>query len=151
MEKDFEINYEALAKRDGGLIKEVKKSLFITDSKKAGVVISRILHTIRRSLSYTESAEFISRLPEYLKIIYVTNWTPSEKKIQLKHLDEFTEEALQLDNESGEIVFHKEVDALTAVITVLKVLNRHVNLLSFPSFSYSFKRELQESMLEPAA
>lgn len=151
MGNEFEINFDALAKRDGGLIKEVKKNLFIVDSSKAGLIISRILHTIRRSFTFSESAEFISRLPDYLKVIYVTKWKPSEEKFQLKHLDEFTEEVLRLDGESEQRVFHKEVDALTAVITVLKALNRHVNLLSFPSFSYSFKRELHETMLEPAA
>lgn len=151
MEQTFEINYDRLAKRDSGLIWEVKRALFIADSKKAGTIISRILHAIRRSLTYTESAEFISRLPEYLKIMYVSNWTPREKKIHIKHLDEFTEEVLALDNESHHRVFHKEVDALSAVITVLKALNRHVDLLDLPSFSYSFKRELQETMLEPAA
>lgn len=151
MRNEFEINFDALAKRDSGLIKEVKKNLFITDSEKAGLIISRVLHTIRRSLTFAESAEFISRLPDYLKVIYVTKWKASEEKIQLKHLDEFTEEALRLDHESAVKVFHKEIDALTAVITVLKALNRHVNLLSFPSFSYSLKRELHETMLEPAA
>lgn len=151
MEHTFEINYDRLAKRDSGLILEIKRALVIPDSKKAGEIICRILHTIRRSLSYTESAEFISRLPEYLKVMYVTDWTPKEKKITIKHLDEFTEEVLALDHESGHKVFHKEVDALSAVITVLKILNRHVNLLNLPSFGYSFKRELSETMLEPAA
>lgn len=151
MENELEINYTELAKRDSGLIKEIKRALFIADSKKAGLIISRILHTIRRSLSHIESAEFITRLPDYLKILYVTNWTPSEEKIRIKHLDEFTEQVLLLDDESGHRVFHKEVDALTAVITVLKTINQHVDLLNLSSFSYSFKRELEETMLETAA
>ncbi|ELR73708.1 hypothetical protein C900_02112 [Fulvivirga imtechensis AK7] len=151
MENNFEINYIELAKRDCGLIREIKRALFIVDTKRAGLVVSRVLHTIRRSLTKKESAEFISRLPDYLKILYVTEWEPSEKRILLKHLDEFTEEVITLDSQSGHRVFHKEVDALAAVITIMKVLDQHANLLNFSSFCYSFKRELQETMLETAA
>ena len=151
MENSFNINYQKLAARDRGLIFEVARSLFLTDANKAGTIINRVLHTIRRTLTYQESAEFISRLPQYLKVMYVADWTPREQKVKIQHLDEFTDYVLQVDRESDTRVFHKEVDALSAVITVLKALNRHVHLLDLPSFSYSLQRELQETMLEPAA
>lgn len=145
------LDYVELAKQDCTLIKEIKKVLFTQDTEKASLVVHRILHTIRRSLTKKESAELISRIPDHLKVMYVTEWQPDEKKLQLKHLDEFTEEVIELDSHSPHRVFHKEIDALAAVITALRVLNENTRLLSFSSFSYSFKRELEETMLETAA
>ncbi|MBL3654694.1 DUF2267 domain-containing protein [Fulvivirga sediminis] len=148
MENTIALNYSDLALKDNGLIKEINQVLGFGNPERAGLAVSRVLHTIRKSLSYQESAEFIKRLPEYLKVMFVMNWKPKEERIQLRHLDEFTEEVLNEDDNSEHKVFFKEVDALTAVITVLKTLNRHVDLLNFPSFHYNLKRELQETMLE---
>ncbi|UII22557.1 DUF2267 domain-containing protein [Fulvivirga ligni] len=148
MENTIALDYSNLSLQDNGLIKEICQSLGLKSMEKAGLAISRVLHTIRKSLTYHESAEFIKRLPEYLKVMYVMNWNPREERIQLRHLDEFTEEVLAEDDQDEERVFFKEVDALTAVITVLKSLNKHVDLLNFSSFHYNLKRELQETMLE---
>lgn len=149
MENTFD--YAQLIRQDGGLIREIEKTFFIPDTARASLVIARVLHALRRSLTKKESVEFISRLPDYLKIMYVTEWEPSEEKIPLRHLDEFTEAVIHLDNQSGQRVFHKEVDALAAVITVLKLLDQQAGLLKFSSFGYCFKRELHETMLETAA
>lgn len=146
----MEINYDKLATEAYSSIDDVKKEFNIECNFKAGKIIGRVLHTIRDSLSYAQSAELIRRLPDDLKIIYVSDWRLNYKPLRLKHLDTFVEEVIRNDQKHTEQVLHGEIPALYAILTTLKILNKYADILAFDFFEYSLKQELAEAMSEAA-
>ena len=146
----MEINYDKLALNDTGCIEEIKNELDIQCNFKAGKLIGRVLHAIRGSLTYAESAELIKQLPDNIKIIYVSDWKLKTDKIELRHLDTLVHEVLLNDKAHADCVLHNEIMALEAIITTLKVLNKHINILSANFFKYPLKHELEEAMFKAA-
>lgn len=146
----MEINYDKLALRDDWCIEEVKEALDIHCNYRAGQLIGRVLHAIRNSLTYAESAELIKELPDNIKIIYVSDWKLKTDKIELTHLDDLVREVIKNDKEHTDNVLHTEVMALDAIITTIKALNKCVNILSSNFLKYPLKHELEEAMYKVA-
>lgn len=146
----MEINYDKLALTDNGCIEEVKEVLDIDCNFKAGQLIGRVLHTIRDSLSYAESAELIKELPDNIKIIYVSDWKLKTDQIELTYLDDLVREVIKNDKDHTQRVLHTEVMALDTIITTIKALNKYVNLLSSNFLKYPLKHELEEAIYKAA-
>ncbi|ELR73722.1 hypothetical protein C900_01332 [Fulvivirga imtechensis AK7] len=146
----MDINYDKLATNDNSCIDNIKQELNIDCNYKAGKLVGRVLHTIRDSLTYSQSAELIQKLPDDLKIIYVSDWKLNHRQLRLKHLDNLVEEVIKNDQRHAQQVLHGEVSALYAILITLKILNRYVDILAFDFFNYSLKRELAEAMTEAA-
>lgn len=146
----MEINYDKLATEENSCIEEIKQQLDLTCNFKAGKLIGRVLHTIRDSLTYSQSAELIQKLPDDLKVIYVSDWKLNSRQLTLKHLDNLVEEVIKNDQRHHHQVLITEVSALYAILITLKILNKYIDILAFDFFNYSLKQELAEAMSEAA-
>ncbi|UII31389.1 DUF2267 domain-containing protein [Fulvivirga ulvae] len=146
----MEIDYNKLVKNDCGCLEEIKEALGIPCNFKAGKVIGRVLHTLRSSLTYSESADLIQLLPDPVKIIYVSDWRLKTPRIELRHLDDFVREVMRNDKMHAEQVLSNEVTALKAVITTVRIINKYIGILSYNFFKYPLKQELEEAMFEAA-
>lgn len=146
----MDINYDKLAVNDEGCIREIKRNLELTCNHQAGKLIGRVLHTIRESLTYAESAQLIQMLPDNIKIIYVSDWKLHSKKLNLESLDTLINEVIKNDQQHADKVLHNELYAFHAIVVTLKALDKHIGILSFDFFNYSLKQELAEAMSEAA-
>lgn len=146
----MEINYDKLANDGGGCIEEVKNALDLNCNHRTGKLIGRVLHTVRNSLSYAQSAELIQHLPDDAKIIYVSDWKLKSNKLELRHLNSLVEEVIKNDRQHQEQVFNDEAFALHAILVTLRILDKHTEIMSQDFFNYSLKQELAEAMAEAA-
>lgn len=146
----MEIDYNKLAQNDEGCIEEIKEALGIHCNFKAGRIIGRVLHTLRNSLTYIESADLIKHLPDNIKIIYVSDWKLKTNQIELKNLDAFADEVIANDRAHAEQVLSSRTMALTAIITTIRVLNKHINILSHDFLKYPLNNQLKEAMYTAA-
>ncbi|MBL6445616.1 DUF2267 domain-containing protein [Fulvivirga sp. 29W222] len=146
----MEIDYNRLAKNDEGYINEIKKALEVQCNFKAGKLIGRVLHTLRGSLTYSESADLIQLLPDSIKIIYVSDWRLKANKVEINCLDSFVEFVMHNDKAHVEQVISGESMALNAIITTIKMLDRHIHFLSHDFLKYPIKNEIEEAMYKAA-
>jgi uncharacterized protein (DUF2267 family) len=142
----MDIDYNKLAMHDDGCIHQLRKNLNIDCNGKAGKVIRVVLHAIRSGLDYSQSAELIRMMPDYLKAIYVLDWRSNGSSIELKHLDNLVEEVVLRDERERYGLINGELTALTMIVITMKVLNCHVDMLSFEHFNYTFRKELAEAV-----
>lgn len=146
----MDINYDKLVVDDDGCIKEIKRDLGLSCNYETGKLIGRVLHTIRESLNYAESAKLIKCLPDNIKIIYVSDWKLHNKKTTLENLDQLVNEVIRNDQRHIDNVLHSEMYALHAILITLKALDKYIGILSSGFFNYSLKQELAEAMSEAA-
>ncbi|GAA0893700.1 hypothetical protein GCM10009122_33790 [Fulvivirga kasyanovii] len=146
----MEIDYNKLAQNDEGCIEEIKEALGIHCNFKAGRIIGRVLHTLRSSLTYVESADLIQHLPDNIKIIYVSDWKLKTNQIELKSLESFVNEVIVNDSAHAERVLSSRMVALDAIITIIRVLNKHINILSYDFLKYPLNNQLKEAMYKAA-
>lgn len=131
--------------------KETGIELGIYDLYMTSIIIGRVLHTFRDTLTYQQAAELITQLPDDVKVVFVSNWKLQPQKPQFRHLDEFVQRVLEEDSQHELQVFSSEVGALSAILTTMRLLGQFMDIDQSDLLSYSFKNELRLAVQEYAA
>ncbi|MBL3658358.1 DUF2267 domain-containing protein [Fulvivirga sediminis] len=138
----MELNYNKLAMVDKGCIKELDGNLNYGCYIKTGRLLSLVLHTLRNSFTYHQSAQFIEQLSNPLKIIYIQNWKICPPGKPLKKIDHITEVAFRRNRYKD--LWHNKMEANEAITATLKVLYKHIDFTSTDFLEDSLKKEIMQ-------
>lgn len=107
-------------------LKEVAHELESKDLNHVGRVVTAVLHTLRDHLSITESIQFISQLPLYVKAVYVEKWKPS-KHSRVKHVDDFLNEVRSNSGHTANVDFKNNETTKESIKAVFRVIRKYVS------------------------
>jgi hypothetical protein len=93
----------------------------------------------------------LNRLPDFLKLAFVTNWKRDEEQIVVQHLDEFVNLVMDRDNVERRNLFRDEVFTLSVIIMTLKGISKMVDLEHFEGLSPALRQELRHVSTGAAA
>jgi uncharacterized protein (DUF2267 family) len=136
---------------ESSLLNEIKKELALKTYQETVGIVSCVLNSFRRCLSLQYATLLLNRLPDFLKLVFVSNWKVNESQVKIDYLDELVSLALEQDTASGKKLFKSEIHALSTVVLTLKKLDKLVDLQHFEGISQSFRRQLREIPVEVAA
>ena len=122
---------------------EMKRELGIQSTKKLASLIRKIFSGIRRTLTAQETDAFINSMPDLLRLLFVSGWR-YEKESRIDHLDELVESIYYEDRLSLRPVFRSEIEALNAVVVVLRKLDKIWGVLNFNGFKFSLVQEIRQ-------
>jgi len=117
-------------------VKELEEELGVSNPNDAYRALRAVLHAVRDRLPVRESAEFASQLPTLIVGMYYSGWTPVDKPLKMRNLDEF------LDRVAAQLP--KNQDPLRMTQGVLTVIERHVSAGEIRDVRRTFPKKLQE-------
>jgi uncharacterized protein (DUF2267 family) len=143
--------YSHVEEKEMQFLFSIKKELSLEGHKQAAQLVACVLHALRQTLTLEQCTNLLLKLPDYLKLIFVSNWKRDEQRVKVEHLDEFVN--LIMDRErNGKLPFFKnEVQALSVAVLTLKNLFKLADLQDFEGLSNALKQELREIPAEAAA
>jgi uncharacterized protein (DUF2267 family) len=94
--------------------------------RETDLIVGRVLHPLRNSLSFRDSGELIALLPDYFKFIYISDWRMKETQKPIHHLDELIMRIKDFDDQKEPSLFGNEMDILKAVVAVFSTLDPFV-------------------------
>lgn len=115
-----------------------------------GRKISRVLHTIRASLSKNQSEKLLNRLPDYLKLIYVSNWPNDEKTIPIYSLEQFNQQVFINDRNSINPVFSSKEESKGIILNVVELIDPSTNFLEEGFLDDPVSKEISNRILQAA-
>lgn len=126
---------KALAKTRQWL-KEIELELGMTNPNDAYKALRAVLHAVRDRLPVKESAEFASQLPILIVGLYYTGWTPVDKPVKVRSMDEF------MDIVAAGLP--QGLDPLDVTRGIINVLERHVSSGEIKDVRRNFPEHLRE-------
>lgn len=125
-------------------LKELELELGMSNPNEAWRALRAVLHAVRDRLPVQECAELASQLPVMIAGMYYTGWTPADKPLKTRNLDEF------MDTVADKLP--KGLDPLRVTRGVLRVLERHVSAGEISDVRRNFPEHLRGLWSEaPAA
>ncbi|MBL0745119.1 DUF2267 domain-containing protein [Chryseolinea lacunae] len=131
--------------------REIKNDLGAHSTQKIVKLVRAVLSQLRKSFSHDQASAFIKKMPSLFQLLFVTNWRYEEEQNSIKHLDELVDEIYQQDKKSSGTLFSSEVDALNAVIVVLRKLDKFFGIIGLNVLHYPLTQELKQAAIEDAA
>ena len=130
--------------------RHVKKELGIPSSKQMVKLVEKVIAHVRKDLSITQILKLVNHLPGifHLMILNHPKHQGTEEQSTFLHLDEFVESIYEEDKRTGHPVFSTEVEALNAVVIVLRRMDKYLNLFIYNILKYPIVKELQQIPLE---
>src|SRR5690349_11998097 len=107
---------------------QIKKELSLETEDDAIPLVTAVLQALRQTLSLQSANTLLNRLPDFLKIVFATNWRQDEKQIKIEHLDEFVDLVMDRDRREGKFLFKNELQTLLVIILTLEKLNKIMDL-----------------------
>lgn len=112
--------------------RHIKRDLGIPTTKQAVKVVDNVLSHIQSTLDENQTREFVSILPGGLQLLAAKNiGTERAENKSFEHLDELADNVYNQDKKSGSRILHTEVQALNAVVVILRKLDKYLNLFSY--------------------
>ena len=133
--------------------RHLKKELGIPSTRDLVRLVGKVLSPLRRGLSAGQISRLVDRLPGIfqLMIVHDRNNFVNTKKESFGHLDELVESIYAEDKRSANSIFTTEIEALNAIIVVLRKLDKFMNLFSYNILTYPVVKELKQIPMEDAA
>ena len=97
------------------------------DVAKAGRVLRSVLHALRNQSTPEECFQLISQLPMQIKAVFVDGWRISGKGQRVRNIDDFIANVMDADGVSEWDDFPTEVETITAIKSVFRVIQKHVS------------------------
>jgi hypothetical protein len=115
--------------------RHVKRDLGIPSTRQMVKLVDNVLSRIQSGLNEEQTRQLLSILPGPLQLLAAKNLARKNKPARkcFIHLDELVEDVFEEDRKSGTRVLKTEVNALDAVVVILRKLDKYLNL-----FSYNF-------------
>lgn len=139
------LSMEELAVRFFG---EIKSELGFTSTRKIVYLVRSVISQLRRNLSHEQINNIIQKTPSLFQLLFISNWRYNEKNTAINHLDEIVEGVYE---QGRQPLFASEIEALNAVIIVLRKLDKFFRLMGLDILHYSLKQELKQVAVEDAA
>jgi uncharacterized protein (DUF2267 family) len=130
------LSMEELAVRFFG---EIKSELGFTSTRKIVYLVRAVLAQLRKNLSHEQINNTIQKMPSLFQLLFISNWKYNERNTATNHLDEIVEGVY---SEGRQPLFASEIEALNAVIIVLRKLDKFFRLMGLDILHYSLKQEL---------
>lgn len=111
--------------------RNVKRALGISSTKRLVAIVGRVLGHLCRSMTTQQVASFVNRLPVILQSLLMREQTGTNNRQTYSHLDELVESMYEEDRKSDRPMFSTEVQALNAVVIVLRKLDKYLNIFSY--------------------
>ena len=122
----------------------IKKEMGIENPKEIAQQVTAVLHAFRQTLSLDTACELLNKLPDFLKMIFASNWKRNEAPVSINHLDEFVTLVMERDRMLKKYLFKSEEHTLSMVILTLKKMHRLVDFDNLKGISASLRQELSE-------
>jgi predicted mannosyl-3-phosphoglycerate phosphatase (HAD superfamily) len=114
-------------------------------------LVSKVLTHVCRSLNKQQVTALINRLPGIFQpLLYKETMAPVQQ-VPLAHLDELVESIYEEDRNSEHPQFQTEVQALNAVVVILRKLDKYLNIFSYNILKPKWVEGLRQIPLEDAA
>jgi uncharacterized protein (DUF2267 family) len=110
--------------------------------------VRAVLAQLRKNLSHEQVNNIIQKMPSLFQLLFISNWKYNEPNTATNHLDEIVEGVYE---EGRQPLFSSEIEALNAVIIVLRKLDKFFRLMGLDILHYSLKQELKQVAIEDAA
>ena len=117
-------------------LKEIELELGFTNPNDAYRALRAVLHAVRDRLPVRESTEFASQLPMLMTGMYYNGWTPMDKPMKMRNMDEF------LDHVARQLP--KGMDPMRVAQGVITVIERHVTAGEIKDVRRNFPEKMQE-------
>lgn len=135
--------------RSAIFFKNVKRVLGISSTQSIISLVGKVLTHVNRSLSVQQANLLISRLPGTFKLMLANEGVGNRQTYT--HLDELVENMYAEDRRSEHPQFSTEVEALNAVVVVLRKLDKYLNIFSYNILKPRWVEGLRQIPLEDAA
>lgn len=122
------LNFNQYAAEGNTFLKQYAKELNLSeDPKRAGRVLSSILHGLRSIISVEESLQLIAQLPMFLKAVYVNGWSIKAKKQRVKDVEGFIDLIRLIDGKTSLHDFESDEIAEEYIYSTFLVLRTYVS------------------------
>ena len=124
------LNFNQYAAEGNTFLKNYAKEMNLgDDTKKAGRILSAILHALRDIIPTTESLQLISQFPMFLKAVYVNGWTLKKDRPKIKQMADFIDLVRKYDGPSAINDFEYNDDVAEQYIdTTFILLRKYISL-----------------------
>ncbi|MGB5434874.1 MAG: DUF2267 domain-containing protein [Maribacter sp.] len=124
------LNFNQYAVEGNTFLKNYAKEMNLgDDTKKAGRILSAILHALRDIIPTTESLQLISQFPMFLKAVYVNGWTLKKDRPKIKQMADFIDLVRKYDGPSAINDFEYNDDVAEQYIdTTFILLRKYISL-----------------------
>lgn len=123
-------------------LKELGEDLGCSNPNEAYRALRAVLHALRDRLPVEECAEFASQLPTLIMGMYYTGWTPVNKPVKIRNMDDF------MGRVSRELP--PGTDPLRVTYAVFRLLDRHVSRGEMKDVRSNFPERLRGLWQEAA-
>lgn len=123
-------------------LKEIETELGFDNPNDAYRALRAVLHAVRDRLPVRESTEFASQLPMLISGMYYNGWTPNDKPVKMRTVDEF------LDRVQEQLP--KGMDPMRITAGIIRVIERHVTAGEMKDVRRNFPEKLSEIWEEAA-
>jgi len=131
--------------------KNVKRALGISSTISIVRLVSKVLGHVCRNLSTQQVTALINRLPGIFQLLLFNETTKSSDLPRYSHLDELVENMYAEDRRSEHPQFSTEVEALNAVVVILRKLDKYLNIFSYNILKPQWVDGLRQIPMEDAA
>jgi len=121
------LNFNQFAAEANTFLKAYTKKLKLTDTEKAGRILSSVLHGLRDVISIEESFNLIAQFPMFLKAVYVNGWTTHKKK-KIKSMTEFIDLVRKYDGVTSIHDFESDEKAENYIFATFVQLRQYISL-----------------------
>lgn len=137
------LNFNQFAAEGNIFLKEYVKQMNLgTDTKKAGRILSAILHAFRDVISIEESLQLISQFPMFLKAVYVNGWTNHKTK-KIKTMTDFIDLVRKYDGITSVHDFGSDELAENYIDTTFILLRQYISLGELEDLRSALPKELK--------
>jgi uncharacterized protein (DUF2267 family) len=140
-----------LEKSEWKLLRTLKKEWSLANYRLGVAYLSKVMQALRQGLSQQQVNQLVNRLPDFLKLAFISDWKMKERKKKLRYVDELVQWVVEKDKQSPQRLFKSELHALTVVVFVLKYLDTMTGLSDLPGLRWEFKQELEKIELGEVA
>lgn len=133
--------------------RNVKRALGISSTSSMMALVGKVLSHVCRNLSKQQVNTLISRLPGAFQPLLFGQASENRDRNQpcFCYLDELVENMYEEDRRSEHPQFSTEVEALNAVVVVLRKLDKYLNIFSYNILKPQWVEGLRQIPLEDAA
>lgn len=140
-----------LDKEEQDVLNQIRKELSLQSPTDVVPFMAAVLQALRQTLTLEHATELLNKLPDFMKVVFATNWKKDEQRVPTTHLDEFVCLVMERDAAEGKHLFKSEVQTLSIIILVLKKMYKLADIEHFEGLSAAFRQELNDASTEVAA
>jgi uncharacterized protein (DUF2267 family) len=129
--------------------RNVKRVLGISSTQSIVALVSKVLTHVCRNLPGQQATALMSRLPVTFQPLFFR--AGSDSAPCCAYLDELVENMYEEDRRSEHPQFSTEVEALNAVVVILRKLDKYLNIFSYNILKPQWVEGLRQIPLEDAA